>query len=65
MSVDSALDYIERMRSDDDFRRLVNEFSEDEEAGWTFVRDAGYDFSMTEFKQAQDAMYKKHGVTPM
>ena len=65
MSIESALAYIDRMRGDEDFRHIVNGHSEDEAAAWTFVRAAGYDFTMTEFKQAQDAVYKKHGITPM
>lgn len=65
MTVESALAYIERMRGDEDFRHLVNGYSEDEGAAWEFVRAAGYDFTISEFKQAQDAAYKERGITPM
>jgi hypothetical protein len=43
----------------------MNETSEDEAAGWAAVKDNGYDFSMDEFKQAQDVIYQEHGITPM
>ena len=65
MSVESAVDYIRRMRSDDEFRKKMNEISEDEETSWAAVREAGYGFSMSEFKKAQDVIYEEHGVTPM
>ncbi|WP_454918070.1 Nif11-like leader peptide family RiPP precursor [Xanthobacter sediminis] len=65
MSVESALAYIRKMRSDDDFRRKMNEISEDEDASWAEIRAAGFDFTMKEFKAAQDEMYKEHGVTPL
>ncbi|MFG1419290.1 Nif11-like leader peptide family natural product precursor [Xanthobacter sp. V0B-10] len=65
MSVESAVAYIRRMRSDDEFRRKMNEISEDEDTSWKEIRDAGFDFTMKEFKAAQDEMYKEHGVTPL
>jgi predicted ribosomally synthesized peptide with nif11-like leader len=65
MSVDSAVAYIKRMRSDDDFRKKMNELSEDDDASWAAIKDAGYDFSMTDFKKAQDVIYEEHGITPM
>jgi predicted ribosomally synthesized peptide with nif11-like leader len=65
MSVESAVAYIKRMRSDEDFRHKMNELSEDEDASWAAVREAGYEFTMGEFKQAQDVIYEEHGVTPM
>ncbi|QGM97530.1 Nif11-like leader peptide family natural product precursor [Methylocystis parvus] len=65
MSVDSAVEYIRRMRSDDDFRKKMNEISDDEDASWAAIRDAGYDFTMIDFKKAQDVIYEEHGVTPM
>ncbi len=65
MSVESAVDYIKRMRSDVDFRKTMNEISEDEEASWAAIRESGYDFTMSEFKQAQDVIYQEHGITPM
>jgi len=65
MSVESAVEYIRRMRSDEEFRKKMNEISEDEQASWAAIRVAGYDFSMTEFKKAQDVIYEEHGLTPM
>jgi len=65
MSVESAVAYIERMRSDEEFRRVLNDNSEDEAANWAFVRDNGYDFTMSEFKQAQDVFYERYDITPM
>lgn len=65
MSVESAVGYIKRMRDDAEFRKVLNDFSEDEAAGWAYVRQAGYDFTMSEFRQAQDEIYKEFGVTPM
>ncbi len=65
MSVESAVDYIKRMRSDDDFRRKMNEISEDEDASWAAIKEAGYEFSMTDFKKAQDVIYEENGITPM
>jgi predicted ribosomally synthesized peptide with nif11-like leader len=65
MSVESAVEYIRRMRSDDEFRKQMNQISEDEVASWEAIRKGGYEFSMTEFKKAQDVIYEEHGVTPM
>ncbi len=65
MSVESAIAYITRMRDDKEFHRAVNEHSEDEDASWAFIEASGYDFTMPEFKQAQDAVYKEFGVTPI
>ena len=65
MSVESAIAYITRMRDDKEFHRAVNEHSEDETANWAFIKASGYDFTMPEFKQAQDEVYKELGVTPI
>jgi len=65
MSVESAIAYITRMREDQEFHRAVNEHSEDEAASWAFIKVSGYDFTMPEFKEAQDAIYKEFGVTPI
>ena len=64
MSMESAKAYIERMRADEDFRQAVNALSEDEEQSWAFVKAQGYDFTMPEFKEAQDVIYKEFGVDP-
>jgi predicted ribosomally synthesized peptide with nif11-like leader len=65
MSVESAVDYIKRMRSDEDFRKKMNDLSEDESASWAEIKEAGYEFSMTEFKKAQEVIYEENGITPM
>jgi len=65
MSVESAVEYIKRMRSDDDFRAKMNDLSEDEDASWAAVRAAGYEFTMSEFKQAQEVIYDEHGIIQM
>jgi len=65
MSVESAKAYIERMRSDQPFRAAVNAFDAEEQATWRFLRENGFEFSMTEFKQAQALVYEEYGVTPL
>jgi predicted ribosomally synthesized peptide with nif11-like leader len=65
MSVELAVAYIKRMRSDGDFRAKMNELSEDEDACWKAVREAGYEFTISEFKQAQEVVYEENGVIPM
>lgn len=64
MSVDSAIAYIKRMRSDDVFRRTVND-CEDEATNWAFLRKAGYEFTPDDFKKAVEAVYQEHGIVPM
>ncbi|MGY0711274.1 Nif11-like leader peptide family natural product precursor [Azospirillum argentinense] len=64
MSMESAIAYIKHMREDEDFRRTVNG-CEDEAANWAFVQSAGYDFTVPEFKQATEAIYQEHGITPL
>lgn len=64
MSVDNALAYIRRMRSDADFRKVLNDNSEDETANWAYVKAAGYEFTMPEFREAQDVIYREFGVDP-
>jgi predicted ribosomally synthesized peptide with nif11-like leader len=64
MSVESAVAYIKRMRSDAEFRAKLNENSEDEAANWAYVKSQGYDFTMNEFNQARDVVYEEHGITP-
>lgn len=65
MSVESAIAYIKRMREDAAFRQTMNDLSEDENASWAHIRVSGFDFTMQEFKLAQDEIYKEHGITPM
>ncbi len=65
MSMESAKAYIERMRADEDFRQAVNALSEDEEKSWAFVQSHGYDFSMQDFRAAQEKIYEEYGIEPM
>ena len=65
MSVKSATAYITRMREDQEFHRAVNELAEDEAASWAYIKAAGYEFTMEQFKEAQDAIYKEFGITPL
>lgn len=65
MSVESAKTYINRMRTDEDFRHKVNAVSEDEAASWALLKELGFEFSMQEFQLARDEIYKEYGITPM
>ena len=65
MSVESALEYIRRMRSDEEFRQAINAVSEDEQASWALIKENGYEFSMEDFRAAQDTIYQEYGITPM
>jgi hypothetical protein len=53
------------MRSDSEFRSKVTELSDDETASWQHLLLSGYEFTMEEFRAAQDAVYKEYGLTPM
>lgn len=64
MSVQSAKTYITRMREDEPFRQRINA-CEDEAANWAFVRESGYDFSVEDFKEAAELIYKERGITPL
>lgn len=61
MSVASAKAYMIRMREDEGFRQTVNA-CEDEEANWEFLRQQGYEFTVQEFKDAQDELSKELGI---
>jgi predicted ribosomally synthesized peptide with nif11-like leader len=63
MSVESAIAYIKRMRSDESFRNEINE-CEDEQENWNRLTQQGYEFTMEEFHHAKDAIYKEHGIVP-
>lgn len=65
MSVESAVSYIQRMRSDEVFKRAVNDLADDEAASWIYIKENGYEFTMEEFRAAQDEIYKEYGITPM
>jgi len=64
MSIESALEYIRRMRSDDDFRQTINQF-DGSDAAWDYLKTEGYVFTLQEFKQAQEKIYEEYGITPM
>jgi predicted ribosomally synthesized peptide with nif11-like leader len=67
MSAESAIAYIKRMRSDESFRRAVNDNcgnSDNEARNWAFLKENGYEFTRQEFLQAKDAIYVEYGITP-
>jgi predicted ribosomally synthesized peptide with nif11-like leader len=65
VTVESAKAYIERMRGDEAFRQSVSALSEDEEKSWAFVKAQGYEFTMQEFRAAQEKIYEEYGIEPM
>ena len=42
------------MHSDDAFRAEMKELGDDDEASWAAVRAAGYEFTLSEFRQGQE-----------
>jgi predicted ribosomally synthesized peptide with nif11-like leader len=64
MSVESAVAYIRRMREDQDFRKHLNEISEDEVACQAYVQAEGFEFTIPEFKSAQNVIYDEYGIDP-
>jgi predicted ribosomally synthesized peptide with nif11-like leader len=64
MTVESAKSYITRMRQDQDFRQAVNE-CEGEQDNWAFLKANDYEFTLQEFKLAQEEIYKEYGITPL
>ncbi|MDR3324193.1 MAG: Nif11-like leader peptide family natural product precursor [Zoogloeaceae bacterium] len=64
MSIASAAAYIRRMREDVALRQTMNDF-DGSDAGWEYLRGEGFEFTMDEFKKAQEEVYKEYGVTPM
>lgn len=52
MSIESAKAFIERMKADEDFAKKVKE-CESAESRMSFVKEAGYDFTVEEFKEVQ------------
>lgn len=66
MSVETAKNYITRMRTDDAFRNMISAAAESgEQAGWDLVREQGYEFSMQDFQKARDEIYEEYGINPM
>lgn len=64
MSIESAVAYIKRMRADDAFRKAINDF-DGSDAAWGFIEENGFEFSMDEFRKAQEEIYKEYDITPM
>ena len=64
MSVDLAKKYITRMREDKAFHQAIND-CEDEQANWDYLKANGYEFTLQEFKQAQEEIYREYGITPL
>jgi predicted ribosomally synthesized peptide with nif11-like leader len=64
MSVKSAKEYITRMREDKSFHKVINDYT-DEQANWEFLKVNGYEFTLQEFKLAQEEIYHEYGITPL
>lgn len=64
MSIQSAKDYITRMREDEGFHRRIND-CEDEAANWSFIKEEGFDFTVDEFKKAAEEIYAEKGIDPI
>ncbi len=64
MSVKSAIAYITRIREDKDFLRAVKA-AIGEEGGLALIRAHGYDFTLEEFKEATDEIYREFGIAPL
>ncbi len=60
MSIESAKAYMQRMRDDPEFKRTVSGRAKDEDA-WAFIRAQGYDFTVAEFKEAQEELSQEMG----
>ncbi len=55
MSIESAKAFVERMKTDEDFRKEVGEKSSPED--WMkFVKENGFDFSKEEFEQVKSEL---------
>ncbi len=55
MTIESAKAFVERMKSDEDFRKEVGEKSSSEDR-MKFVKDNGFDFSKEEIEQVKSEM---------
>lgn len=60
MSIQSAKDYMLRMRSDPAFKQSV-ESRLDDESRWAFVKAQGYEFTFREFDAAQVELLAEKG----
>ncbi len=55
MSIESANEFVERMKTDEDFRKEVGEKSSSEER-MAFVTAAGFDFTKEELKTVREKL---------
>ncbi len=55
MSIESAREFFERMNTDDDFRKELNEKSSTEDR-MQFVEESGFVFSKEEFEQVKSEL---------
>lgn len=60
MSIESAKEYMRRMRDDPEFKKTVSGRANDDDA-WAFIRAQGYEFTVAEFKQAQEEVSQEMG----
>jgi len=43
----------------------MNGLSEDEAVSWAEIKTSGHEFTMPEFKKAQEAIHEERGMTPI
>ena len=55
MSIESAKNFIDRMKTDEEFAKKVNE-SKDADARMEFVKTAGFDFIPAEIREAKEEL---------
>jgi predicted ribosomally synthesized peptide with nif11-like leader len=55
MSIESANEFVAKMKTDKDFAALVSEAKSQEER-WTILKAAGFDFNKDEFNAVYDDM---------
>lgn len=65
MSMDDAKAYMKRMREDATFKEQVQALhdGEDKDAAWALIKEHGYEFSFSEFLQAQKEETEQHEHT--
>ncbi len=61
MSIQSAKEYMKRMRSDAAFKSQV-EGQPDDETRWEFIKAQGYEFTFREFDTAQTELFAELGT---
>jgi predicted ribosomally synthesized peptide with nif11-like leader len=55
MSIESANEFVEKMKTDRDFASLVSE-AKSQQARWSILKAAGFDFNKDEFNAIYDKM---------